>query len=166
MVSITGNSINCAVDPDFYVPPGTVIPGVAALNSSDTGNRADNNTNNDGGSSSGGSDDKSTRLAIGLGLGIPLGIIAGSALIWGGWERRQRAISAKEVQALKASAAAGGAGMAMGAAPGQYGYGYAYGAAPQQVPQGYVAPAELEHTSTSPTELDSRTAMRGDHKHT
>ncbi|OJJ78530.1 uncharacterized protein ASPGLDRAFT_30591 [Aspergillus glaucus CBS 516.65] len=166
VTSIDSSNINCAEDRAFYVAPGTVIPGVAALNASNSGNSADNNTDGDNSSSS--SDDKSTHLAIGLGLGIPLGIIAGSALIWGAWERKQRAVSAKELQDLKvgaAAAAAGGAGMAMGGmAPHQYGYGY--GVAPTQVPQPQFAqPAELEHTSSFPTELDSRTAAR-ERKHT
>ncbi|ODM23380.1 hypothetical protein SI65_00969 [Aspergillus cristatus] len=167
VTSIDSSNVNCAEDRAFYVSPGTVIPGVAALNASDTGNSADNSTDSDNGGSS--SDDKSTRLAIGLGLGIPLGIIAGSALIWGAWERRQRAVSAKELQDLKAgaaaAAAAGGAGMAMGGvAPNQYGYGYSF--APAQVPQAqFMQPVELEHTSAFPTELDSRTAARN-HKHT
>lgn len=166
VTSIDSSNINCAQDRAFYVSPGTVIPGVAALNASDTGNGVDNSTDGDNGGSS--SDDKSTRLAIGLGLGIPLGIIAGSAIIWGAWERKQRAVSAKELRDLKAgaaAAAAGGAGMAMGGvAPNQYGYGY--GVAPAQVPQAqFMQPVELEHTSSFPTELDSRTAAR-DHKHT
>jgi len=159
--SIDSSNINCAEDRAFYVSPGTVIPGVAALNASDRGDGGDNNTNSDNSESS--SNDKSTRLAIGLGLGIPLGIIAGSALIWGAWERKQRAVSAKKLQDLKAVAAAaatGGAGMAMGGmAPNQYGY--VYGVAPAQVPQAqFMRPVELEHTSSFPTELDSRTAAR------
>lgn len=166
VTSIDSSNINCAEDRAFYVAPGNVIPGVAALNASNSGNSADNSTDGSGNGSS--SDDKSTRLAIGLGLGIPLGIIAGSALIWGAWERKQRAVSAKELQDLKAgaaAAAAGGAGMAMdGMAPHQYGYGY--GVAPAQVPQPQFAqPVELEHTNSFPTELDSRTAAR-EHKHT
>lgn len=161
VTSIDSNNINCAEDRAFYVAPGTVIPGVAALNASNSGNTADNSTDNSTNSDSSGtsSDDKSTRLAIGLGLGIPLGIIAGSALIWGAWERKQRAVSAKQLQDLKAGvAAAGGLGMAMGGtAPHQYGYGY--DVAPAQVPQPQFAqPVELEHTSSLPTELDSRTA--------
>lgn len=165
VTSIDSSNINCADDRAFYVAPGTVIPGVAALNASNSGNIADNSTDNstDGDNSGSSSDDKSTRLAIGLGLGIPLGIIAGSALIWGAWERKQRAVSAKELQDLKAGAAAGGTGMAMGGmTPHQYGYGY--GVASAQVPQ-FAQPVELEHTSSFPTELDSRTAARG-HKHT
>lgn len=168
VTSIDSSNINCAEDRAFYVAPGNIIPGVAALNASNSGNSADRSADNSTDSdSSGTSDDKSARLAIGLGLGIPLGIIAGSALIWGAWERRQRAVSVKELQGLKAGAAAatagGGAEMAMGGMVHQYGYGH--GVAPAQVPQLHFAhPVELEHTSSLPTELDSRTAR--EHKNT
>lgn len=147
-MNITGahnENIKCDSDFAFNVKPGNVIPGVAALNATNTGNSASNKN----GTSSNNSNDKSARLGLGLGLGLPLGIIAASALIWGVWERKQRAISAKEVQDLKASAAAAGV------AHGQYGYGYAV---PGQVAQApFVQPVELENVSSSlPSELDSR----------
>ncbi|KAL5362706.1 hypothetical protein BJX96DRAFT_154437 [Aspergillus floccosus] len=152
VVSITDSTIECEKDRTFQVTKGTVLPGVAALadyttstSSTSTDGSSNGNTCAASEDTSGESDgnDQSKRLAIGLGLGIPLGLIAGSALIWGGWERRQRAVFAKELEQLKANAAAG---MGMAMAPNSYGYGYG--------PPAH-APVELGQSSAPLSELDS-----------
>ncbi|KAL4890257.1 hypothetical protein BDV59DRAFT_195180 [Aspergillus ambiguus] len=125
VVNITDSTIECEKDRIFHVDKGTVVPGVAALADFTTSTSVPSggsNSNDSCAAASGTSEnnDQSTRLAIGLGLGIPLGIIAGSALIWGGWERKQRAASTKELEQLKANTAAT---MGMGMGPGPYGYG-------------------------------------------
>ncbi|KAF7592112.1 hypothetical protein BBP40_000660 [Aspergillus hancockii] len=154
VVSIDNNSIKCAVDHAFTLSQATVIPGVAALanyslsSSSSPSPSASGSTGNNSSDASGdksGKDDQPTRLAIGFGLSIPLGLIAGSALIWGAWERKQRAASRRELEALKASTAA--AGMSMGMGHNQYGHGYA------QVPA--APPVEMGQHSAPVPELDS-----------
>ncbi|KAE8317650.1 hypothetical protein BDV41DRAFT_572529 [Aspergillus transmontanensis] len=84
--------------------------------------------------------------AIGLCLGIPLGLIAGSALIWGAWERKQRSASMLELEGLKASLAAAGPPGGMG-----YNYQHAHGYAP--VPA--TPPTELGQYPVPVSELDS-----------
>lgn len=142
------------------------MTGVAGLasggNSSSAGDGSSSSDNNSGGSSS--NSDKSTRLAIGLGLGIPLGLIAASALAWGGWERRQKAISAREVQELRAlngspigMPAANSTSTGMAAASSQHGYADGQG---QVLSQPH--PVELDQSSgrRSPVELDAMGSKR------
>lgn len=142
------------------------MTGVAGLasggNSSSAGDGSSSSDNNSGGSSS--NSDKSARLAIGLGLGIPLGLIAASALAWGGWERRQKAISAREVQELRAlngspigMPAANSTSTGMAAASSQHGYADGQG---QVLSQPH--PVELDQSSgrRSPVELDAMGSKR------
>lgn len=142
------------------------MTGVAGLasggNSSSAGDGSSSSDNNSGGRSS--NSDKSTRLAIGLGLGIPLGLIAASALAWGGWERRQKAISAREVQELRAlngspigMPAANSTSTGMAAASSQHGYADGQG---QVLSQPH--PVELDQSSgrRSPVELDAMGSKR------
>ncbi|KAF7626508.1 hypothetical protein F9C07_1925775 [Aspergillus flavus] len=116
--SSSSDGIKCSGDGPFPVPTGTVIPGVAALasvastsspSSSAThpaGNSNDTSSGNDTSSEKPEkSDDQSTKLAIGLGLGLPLGIIAGSALMWGAWERKKSVSARREMDQLKATMA-------------------------------------------------------------
>lgn len=151
-MSIDNTTIECAVDRAFTVAIGTVMPGVAAL-ANYTKSSASNSPSSSGNSSSDSSgdasthdDDRSTRLAIGLGLGIPLGLIAGSALIWGAWERKQRTASKRELEALKASLAAASPPNGMG-----YNYQHGHGYAP--VPA--TPPTELGQYSVPVSELDT-----------
>lgn len=137
-----------------------MIPGVAALSayststtepSSTASSTASSNTTavNSGDDSgvlpeSSEGDSQKKQLAIGLGLGIPLAVIAGSALLWGGWERRKRTASLKELEQLKAASAVGAVGMAQN----QYGYSYpqAYAAPPVEMDQHTVPIQELGAT--------------------
>ncbi|KAB8274959.1 hypothetical protein BDV30DRAFT_225574 [Aspergillus minisclerotigenes] len=139
VVSIDNTSIECAVDRAFTVPIGTVMPGVAALANYTKSSTSSRDTSGD-------HNDQSARLAIGLGLGIPLGLIAGSALIWGAWERKQRSASMRELEGLKASLAAAGPPNVMG-----YNYQHGHGYAP--VPA--APPTELGQYPVPVSELDS-----------
>ncbi|KAE8374829.1 hypothetical protein BDV26DRAFT_269226 [Aspergillus bertholletiae] len=160
VVSISNNSIECAVDRAFTVPIGTVMPGVAALanytkssSASTSSGSSSSNSSSSGDSSGDHSDatsannhDQSARLAIGLGLGLPLGLIAGAALIWGAWERKQGTASKRELEALKASLATGVPSSGMGYNQ-QYGHGYA--------PVPARPPTEMGANPVPVSELDS-----------
>ncbi|KAE8143087.1 hypothetical protein BDV38DRAFT_234666 [Aspergillus pseudotamarii] len=112
--SSASDGIKCSGDGPFVVPTGTVIPGVAALASvastsapsSSATHPAGNNNDTSSSSSSEKPEkpsDQSTKLAIGLGLGLPLGIIAATALIWGAWERKKTVSARREMDQLKAA---------------------------------------------------------------
>ncbi|KAE8410367.1 hypothetical protein BDV36DRAFT_307393 [Aspergillus pseudocaelatus] len=112
--SSSSDGIKCSGDGPFPVPTGAVIPGVAALASvastsspSSSATHPAGNSNDTSSSSSSQkqekSNDQSTKLAIGLELGLPLGIIAATALIWGAWERKKTVSARREMDQLKAA---------------------------------------------------------------
>ncbi|RHZ45665.1 uncharacterized protein CDV56_103464 [Aspergillus thermomutatus] len=76
-------SLGCQVGDAFTIEKGAVIPGVAAL--AGYSNSSSNTTCTIGDSSSPSSHD----VAIGAGVGVPLGVIALAAIAWALWERRQ-----------------------------------------------------------------------------
>ncbi|KAL4734490.1 hypothetical protein BDV11DRAFT_198121 [Aspergillus similis] len=108
--SSSSDGIKCSGDGPFPVPTGTVIPGVAALasvasTSSSSPSTPGGNSNDTLIEQSEESDDQTAKLALGLGLGLPLGIVAGTALIWGAWERRKTASARRELDQLKTAMA-------------------------------------------------------------
>ena len=82
----------------FKLPDGSPIPGVTALSgynktSNSTSSSMANTTTAADAATSGstkGQRDHSKEVAIGAGVGVPLGVISLLALAWGLWERRQR----------------------------------------------------------------------------
>ena len=80
--AVVNGSLGCLNgDTPFTLDPGYAILGVAGLsyNTSSTSNATNTTcaTSIDG-------------TAIGVGVGVPLGVIAAGALAWGLWERQQR----------------------------------------------------------------------------
>ncbi|KAI9924829.1 hypothetical protein ASPWEDRAFT_183462 [Aspergillus wentii DTO 134E9] len=81
----------------FTIGPAEIIPGRAGLSnltakSTSSTNSSHANTTSSFPIPSGVCDsEKKKNVAIGAGVGVPLGVIALSALLWGFWERKQRA---------------------------------------------------------------------------
>lgn len=84
IVSNTG-STPCALNLSaFTIDNGNIMPGFAALADYTVTNSSSNTTT----SSSTGSS-SSDRVAIGAGVGVPLGVIALGAIAWAIWERQK-----------------------------------------------------------------------------
>ncbi|CAG8032664.1 unnamed protein product [Penicillium olsonii] len=88
------SNINGSPQSSFAVADGYIIPGAAALSelvkgSNDTSSVVANNTSTATPSSSP-TIKESNDLAIGAGVGVPLGIIAIFSIGWALWERRKR----------------------------------------------------------------------------
>lgn len=66
----------------FQIPGGTVIPGVAALADYEEVTNSTNGTST--------SQSHSKEVAIGAGVGVPLGVIGIVSIAWALWERRKR----------------------------------------------------------------------------
>ncbi|RHZ62929.1 hypothetical protein CDV55_107061 [Aspergillus turcosus] len=86
----------CQVGNPFTIENGAVIPGVAALagysNSSSMANTTCSNSSsitNTTCPTENSSSPSSHDVAIGVGVGVPLGIIALASIAWALWERRQ-----------------------------------------------------------------------------
>lgn len=78
--------------PSFTLPQASILPGYAALegytNTASSGNTSTSPTATASTSTSN-SADNSRDIALGAGLGIPLGLIALGSLVWGYYERRR-----------------------------------------------------------------------------
>jgi hypothetical protein len=107
-VAYKDNEVTCAAEGGpFSIDFGTAIAGVAGLavnntdsDSGSSGNSTtvcDNNSGSSGSSTSkegaeeGGSSNRD--VAIGAGVGVPLGAIALASVAWALWERRQRRVA-------------------------------------------------------------------------
>ncbi|GKZ38924.1 hypothetical protein AbraIFM66950_011498, partial [Aspergillus brasiliensis] len=94
-----GSEVICPHGNSFEVATGKMLFGYAALaNSTTVDASAGNNTCVSSSSSSSavnssssvGSSSSSRDTAIGVGVGVPLGVIAGASLVWAFWERREK----------------------------------------------------------------------------
>lgn len=80
-------TVTCPLQ-EVSIPYGTAMPGVAGLAVSSTNPSNTSCAATDTPKSSSSSSSRDT--AIGAGVGVPLGVIAVSALLWAFWERRAR----------------------------------------------------------------------------
>ncbi|EAW09904.1 uncharacterized protein ACLA_041200 [Aspergillus clavatus NRRL 1] len=106
-VVINNGSLGCKVGDPFQIDKGSVLLGVAALagysNSTSTSTSTSNNCTP--------ADDSSDKdcptaepstshdVAIGAGVGVPLGVIALASIVWALWERRQRKQALQSISA-------------------------------------------------------------------
>ncbi|KAI9932612.1 hypothetical protein ASPWEDRAFT_33497 [Aspergillus wentii DTO 134E9] len=149
------DGVGCVENHDpFTVPSATVVPNKAVLASS--AYQSPLSTSSSSANSSSGADSGSSRsssnnnVAIGAGVGVPLGVLAITAITWALWERRKRYLLLNSPQGMAAipgqqydmGPAAKYATLGSNAqelapqAPVPQGY------APQGYPQGYVPQAQ------------------------
>lgn len=101
---------SCAHDQPFYLPPATAIPGVAGLATASASTASASTTASPGSPGStttvpAQTSSSSHDIAIGAGVGVPLGVIAIASLVWALWERRQRRqAKASEAHVVKRNA--------------------------------------------------------------
>lgn len=76
-----GSAVQCQYDqPSFTLPQASILPGYAALEDYTKTTSVPDATC---------SDSSSSDVALGAGLGVPLGVIALGSLLWGLYERRR-----------------------------------------------------------------------------
>ncbi|KAI2837487.1 hypothetical protein CBS11350_8691 [Aspergillus niger] len=98
-----GSEVICPYGNSFEVATGKMLFGYAALANSTADTSSGNNTcassnsssavaspSASSSSSSSSTPSSSRDTAIGVGVGVPLGVIAGASLVWAVWERRER----------------------------------------------------------------------------
>ncbi|PWY67248.1 hypothetical protein BO94DRAFT_540463 [Aspergillus sclerotioniger CBS 115572] len=99
-----GSDVICPYGNSFEVATGKMIVGYAGLanlttkrndtasstNCSSSSTSLPSASSSASSSSSGSSGSSSKDTAIGVGVGVPLGVIASAAIVWGAWERKQR----------------------------------------------------------------------------
>ncbi|KAL4817061.1 hypothetical protein BDW67DRAFT_35767 [Aspergillus spinulosporus] len=92
---------SCEFGDPFTIPAGTAIPDIAGL-SSTSEPPADGSTEDSSDANSHSESKTSARmttpLAIALGVGIPLGLILMSFILWAVWERRRRQLRDEEAE--------------------------------------------------------------------
>ncbi|KKA23161.1 hypothetical protein T310_2793 [Rasamsonia emersonii CBS 393.64] len=85
-----GDTITCPYgESNFTLPSGSIVfgrAGLANLSSSDSSSGSSSNSSSALSSDSG----SCNQTAVGAGVGIPLGVIAVSAVLWALWERRRK----------------------------------------------------------------------------
>lgn len=90
-----GQGVQCQHnEPSFTLPQANILPGYGALKgyTCTTSNSTDNSTttcSNSSTSAAAPTSSSSHDVALGAGLGVPLGVIALGSLLWGFYERRR-----------------------------------------------------------------------------
>ncbi|KAJ5167780.1 uncharacterized protein N7482_003374 [Penicillium canariense] len=96
-VELNNGKTTCRYGDPFSIAEGTVLPGVAYLSNVTYTDSTDNSTTCDNATSSGAlttsveSSSSNRDVAIGAGVGVPLGLIALVSIAWALWERRKLA---------------------------------------------------------------------------
>ncbi|KAJ5390791.1 uncharacterized protein N7496_001859 [Penicillium cataractarum] len=90
-VELSNGKTTCRYGDPFTIAEGTVIPGVAYLSNVTYTGSIENTTTCDNSTSSTlrGPSSSNRGFAIGVGVGVPLGVIALLSLAWALWERRK-----------------------------------------------------------------------------
>lgn len=92
---------DCGSFKSVSVPSGTAIPGVAGLAMNSSSSPVPSSTAtpvpSDSGSNGSNGSNTSRETAIGVGVGVPLGLIALASIAWALWERRSRLHAALNV---------------------------------------------------------------------